>query len=98
VAELKEKNRQIIGAARVIVEPDGKSGEYAVLVGDQWHGQGLGKKLMECIIQIAKDMRLKRIFGFVIASNYKMLRVCEKLGFIQESSDEDMVKMTLPLS
>jgi acetyltransferase len=98
VAELKEKNRQIIGAARLIVEPDGRSGEYAVLLGDQWHGLGLGLKLMEIIIGISRDMRLERIFGFVIANNYKMLRVCDKLGFSTEKSDEDMVKVTLSLS
>ncbi|MFB3887866.1 MAG: bifunctional acetate--CoA ligase family protein/GNAT family N-acetyltransferase [Candidatus Bathyarchaeia archaeon] len=98
VAELKENNRQIIGAIRLILEPDGKSGEYAVLVGDKWHGEGLGKKLMETIIGIARGMRLEKVFGFVVANNYKMLRVCERLGFSKEEYDENTLKVTLPLS
>ncbi len=59
VAELQQGNRQIIGAGRVIAEPDGKSGEFAVLVSDQWQGQGLGSILMDYIISVAKDMRLE---------------------------------------
>ena len=98
VAELQQGSRQIIGAGRVIVEPDGKSGEFAVLVGDQWQGFGLGSRLMDYIVTVAKDMRLERIFGYVMANNYKMLRLCGKKGFSLEPLDEDTVKLSLALS
>jgi acetyltransferase len=98
VAELQQENRQIIGAARLIVEPDGKSGEFAVLVGDQWQGLGLGSKLVDYIAGIAKDMQLEKICGYVIANNYKMIRLCDKKGFKMETLDEDTVKVSLALS
>ena len=98
VAELQDDNRKIIGAGRVIVEPDGKSGEFAVLVGDQWQGLGLGLRLMDYIVTVGKDMRLKRIFGYVLANNHKMLRMCEKKGFGLEPLDEDTVELSLVLS
>jgi len=98
VAELPNVGRKIIGAVRLIVEPDGKSGEFAVLVGDQWQGLGLGSKLIDYIASIAKDMRLEKICGYVIANNYKMIRLCDEKGFKMETLDEDTVKVSLALS
>jgi acetyltransferase len=98
VAELQQGNRQIIGAARLIVELGGKSGEFAVLVGDQWQGLGLGSKLIDYIVSIAKDMRLERIYGYVISNNYRMIGLCDKKGFRMETLDEDTVKASLALS
>ena len=97
VAEIQQSPRKIIGAARVILGPDGKSGEYAVLIGDDWQGLGLGSKLMEQIIEVAKDMRLESIFGYVIANNDKMLEMCSRLGARTQPMDEETVKVTFPL-
>jgi acetyltransferase len=97
VAELKS-NRQIIGAGRVIAEPDGKNGEFAVLVGDEWQGRGLGSMLMDYIISVAKDMHLERVFAYVLPSNCKMLRLSEKKGFKLETLDEETVKASLVIS
>jgi acetyltransferase len=97
VAELQQGQGQIIGAGRVIVEPDGKNGEFAVLVTDQWQRLGLGSLLMDYIIDFAKDMRLERLFAHVLPNNYKMLRLCEKKGFKTETLDEETVKASLPL-
>jgi len=97
VAELQQSNGQIIGAGRVIAEPDGKSGEFAVLVCDPWQGFGLGSLLMDHIISVAKDMRLERIFAHVLSNNYKMIRLSEKKGFKMEMLDEETVKASLNL-
>ncbi|MGF3521479.1 MAG: bifunctional acetate--CoA ligase family protein/GNAT family N-acetyltransferase [Candidatus Bathyarchaeia archaeon] len=96
VAELKD-SKKIIGAGGVIVEPDGKTGEFAVLVGDQWQGCGLGSKLMDGIVNIARELQLEKVFGYVLADNSRMLRLCEKKGFKIESCDEDVAKLTLTL-
>jgi acetyltransferase len=98
VVELQQGDRKIIGAGRVIVEPDGKSGEFAVVVGDEWQGLGLGSRLMDYIVTVARDMRLERVFGYVMANNYKMLRMCAKMAFGLEPLDEDTVKLSLALS
>jgi len=98
VAELQKSNGQIIGAGRVIAEPDGKSGEFAVLVCDPWQSLGLGSMLTDQIITVAKDMRLERIFAHVLSNNYKMLRLSEKKGFKIETLDEETVKASLVLT
>ena len=97
VAELQQEGKKIVGAGRVIVEPDGKTGEFAVLVGDQWQGLGLGSRLMDYIVTVGKDMRLERIWGYVLASNYRMLCMCKKKGFGSEPLDEETVKLSLTL-
>jgi acetyltransferase len=98
VAELFNGDRKIAGAVRLIVELDRKSGEFAVLVGDPWQGLGLGSQLLDHIAGIAKDMHLDKIYGYVLASNYKMINMCSKKGFTSEPFDEDTVKLSLVLS
>jgi acetyltransferase len=96
-AEIQDGSKKIIGAARLIRDPDGKSGEYAVLVGDAWHGIGLGSILMDSLAEVARDWHLERIYGYVIRSNYKMINVCTRKGFKFETLDEDTVKAVLEL-
>ena len=98
VAELQQGGRQIIGAGRVIAEPDGKSGEFAVLVTDEWQRKGLGSILMDYIINVARNMHLESIFAAVLPDNIKMMRLCEKKGFKMETLDEETVKASLALS
>jgi acetyltransferase len=95
VAELQDGNKPIIGAVRLILEPGGKSGEFAVLVGDKLQGLGLGSKLMDLLVEIGHDMRVDKIYGYVSASNYKMLQLCKKKGFKVETFDEETTKASL---
>ncbi len=95
VAELRESSKPIIGAVRLIIEPGGKSGEFAVLVDDKWQGLGLGSKLMDLLVELGKDMRVDKIYGYVSANNYKMLQLCKKKGFKVETLDEETTKASL---
>jgi len=96
-AELQDGSKKIIGVARLILEANCKSGEYAILVGDQWQGLGLGSILMDALVDVARDWHLEKIFGYVIRGNFKMINVCNKKGFKIEPLDEDTVKATLVL-
>jgi acetyltransferase len=98
VAEIQQEKRKIIGAVRLIIEPGRNCGEFAVVVGDQWQGQGLGSKLLDYIIQIGKDVKLETIYGFVIRDNVKMIHLCRKKGFEIEPTEEGIVKAVLKLS
>ncbi len=97
IAELPKKDKQIIGAVRLIVEPDLKNGEFAILVGDQWQGLGLGSKLMDNLFELARDMRVDNIYGYVTVENDKMLRLMEKLGFKTEKIDEETFKVSFAM-
>ena len=99
VAEKKEdKKRRMIGVARIVLEIGRKRGEFAVVVGDEWQGHGLGSKLVDYIIEIGKDMGLETIGGDILSKNLKMIRLCTKKGFKMERVDEETKKATLKLS
>jgi acetyltransferase len=97
VAEKKEDEGKIIGISRLILEPDRERGEFAVVVGDQWQGLGLGSKLVDYIIDIGKDMGLKTIGGDILSRNLKMIHLCTKKGFKMKTADEETTKATLKL-
>ena len=85
VAELKrDRTRRIIGIGRVVMEPDLKKCEIAVLVHDDFQRKGLGHKLSEVLIGIAKEKGLSEIYGLVLTENETMLRLARKLGFTKE--------------
>ena len=98
VAEIREKDRRrIIGISRLIIEPSFRSGEYAVVVHDDFHGKGLGYKLVDVLIGIAQDKGLEEFKGYVQAGNNKMLGVCKRLGFSLETLPDRTCEVRLAL-
>jgi acetyltransferase len=98
VAELQQNKNRIIGVGRVILEPGKNCGEFAVVVGDQWQGRGLGSKLIDYTIEVGKDMGLEIMYGYVSSNNPKMINLCTKKGFELKPLNEEITKATLKLS
>lgn len=71
----------MLGVARIIGDPDGKTGEFAVLVGDDWHGKGIGGNLLEKCLSIAEKQGFESVHGIVLNENRNMLALGKKLGF-----------------
>lgn len=98
VAETKDNDkRRIVGFGMLTTEPSQKSGEYAILIHDDYQGKGLGYKLVDVLIGIAQDKGLKEIFGYVLAKNRKMHNVCKMLGFIVEGMPDGLSRVKLLL-
>ncbi|MCG6945070.1 MAG: bifunctional acetate--CoA ligase family protein/GNAT family N-acetyltransferase [Deltaproteobacteria bacterium] len=86
--EEKASVEKILGAARVIADPDGKKAEFAVMVGDPWQGKGVGAKLLETCLQIAQERGIETVWGIVLRENTQMLALGRKLGFGLSKTDE----------
>ncbi|MDX9819783.1 MAG: GNAT family N-acetyltransferase, partial [Desulfococcus multivorans] len=71
----------MLGVARIIGDPDGKTGEFAVLVGDAWQGRGIGSNLLKKCLSIAEKRGFKTVHGIVLNENRNMLALGKKLGF-----------------
>jgi acetyltransferase len=98
VAELsEEKRRSILGVGRLSVEPDGKAGELAFIIGDQWQGQGLGTKIVDYVLDIAKDMGVETVYAIMLPDNQRALNLTKKMGFKLEYLSDDTVKGVLDL-
>jgi acetyltransferase len=74
-------SERLLGVARIIGDPDGKFGEFAVLVGDPWHGRGIGAMLLKKCLDIAHAKKFETIMGCVLQENKQMLALGRKLGF-----------------
>ena len=83
VAEIKEKGkRRLIGVTRIIITP-GRSdeAEFALVVSDKWHRLGLGSEFIDYTIEVAKDKKLKKIYGVVLKDNTPMISLCREKKF-----------------
>jgi ferredoxin len=60
---------RLLGVARIIGDPDRKTGEFAVLVGDAWQGKGIGSNLLEKCLSIAEKQGFKTVHGIVLKEN-----------------------------
>jgi len=85
----------MLGVARIIGDPDGKTGEFAVLVGDAWQGKGIGSNLLEKCLSIAEKRGFETVHGIVLRENRNMLALGKKLGFEikrdPDSGDNELV-------
>ena len=98
VPELTEKNRKrILGVSRISIEPDGKSGELAFIVGDQWQGFGLGTKLVDYTLEIAKEMAIETVYAIMLPDNNRALNLMKKMGFKIEYLSDGTAKGILDL-
>ncbi len=94
---LNGDRERLIGEARISKLPDQENAEMAVIVGDQWQGQGIGKALLLHCIKIAKELGIRKMWMEILRVNSRMLYRAEKMGFKKVSSDEDSVKVLLEL-
>lgn len=89
---------QMLGAARIIADPDGRKAEFSVLVGDPWQGKGIGAKLLEHLLYIARQRNIEHIWGCVLKENVTMLRLGKKAGFATRfNREEDVYDLTIDL-
>lgn len=91
------EKRRIVGVVRLLIEPGGETGEYAVLVADDFQGKGLGFKLTDLIIGIAEDKGLKSIYAIMLNDNAKMMHMVERLGFKVQRLSSSESRITLEL-
>jgi acetyltransferase len=97
VAIVTEGGRQReIGVGRIISEPDQRGGEFAVVISDQYQGKGLGRKLVDMLIDIAEEKKLESIYGIVLKDNSNMLSLCREMGFTMRP-EEDVYRVELAL-
>jgi acetyltransferase len=80
---------EMVGVSRLIREPDGETGEFAVIVDGRMKGQGLGRHLMERLFAWAREAGIGTIAGQVLADNAPMLAFVRALGFTLRRSEED---------
>jgi acetyltransferase len=87
---------RIVGVSRYVIAPDQQRCEFSLVVAEDMKGKGLGARLMESIMEAARERGLGEIFGLVLRSNAPMLKLMRGMGFEVKRFDEDpdFVKVT----
>jgi acetyltransferase len=85
----KAGEEEEIAVARYVTNPDGKTCEFAVVIADAWQRKGLGRRMLETIIAVARLRGLGVMIGHVLATNESMLGLCVRLGFRISDHPED---------
>lgn len=78
-----------MGVGRYLMNPDGNSVEFALVVADDCHCLGIGTRIMKTLMQTAKSKGMSFFEGEVLVINKPMLSLVKKLGFSIESIADD---------
>ena len=87
--------RRSVGVGRLIAQPGSETAEFAILVADDFQNNGLGLKLLDMLIGIAQEKRLKSIYATVLPNNKKMMSLARKIGMTIERLEPEESKLTL---
>jgi acetyltransferase len=84
VAEKRDAagNSIIAGVSRMNRQEDGSSATLAVIVADDFQGQGLGEALMRRALDAARAEGVRRVIIHFLPENQRMNRLSHKLGFM----------------
>ena len=90
---------ELYGAVHIHADPDGEKAEYSIIVRHDLTRQGLGRLLMEHVIDYARKRGIGTINGDVLRENQPMLALCRELGFEEhvDPDERDIIRVSLPL-
>ncbi|WP_299595148.1 GNAT family N-acetyltransferase [uncultured Microbulbifer sp.] len=87
-----------VGVANFACDPDGHACECAVVVADDWQNVGLGKLLLQELVDAAKADGLDEIYSIESASNSAIDHVARELGFACKADPHDYTTLRYSLS
>jgi acetyltransferase len=81
---------EIIAVARLRNDDDAAGiGEFAIVVSDAWQHAGIGTRLLERLLQVARQAGVHTVTGTTRSSNVAMKRLASSLGFVLAPDPED---------
>ena len=81
--------RELVGEARYVANPDGRSCEFGVVIADEWHKSGIAGLLMEALMRYARTRGFETMEGLVMRENHDMLKFVRALGFEASPAPEE---------
>jgi acetyltransferase len=99
VRHAADGTEQQIAVARYITLPDEETCEFAIVVSDEWQGQGIARRLFGRLIELARERRIKVMTGITLRENSRMIDLSRALGFTTRADrdEPELVRMTLQL-
>lgn len=83
----------VAGGRFVILEDEfSRHGEFALVVGDTWQGQGIGGRILGALVDEARRRDLAYLYGHVLADNARMLAFSARQGFRIEPGENGSLR------
>jgi RimJ/RimL family protein N-acetyltransferase len=96
----RDGEEAIVGVARFVRTPeDPQVAEFAVVIGDDWQGQGIGRELLGRLADAAVTRRVERFVATVLADNLPIQRLAQQAadGPVRRSRDGNTFEMEFAL-
>ena len=95
VTAVKADVQRFVGVGRYVVAPTRPTAELALVIADARQRQGLGRRLLEALLEHAKEAGVDEVEGIVLASNRAMLSLARSLGFSVSAEPGDTTVVRL---
>lgn len=79
------RDDDFVAVGRYAPNADGRTAEFALVVGDAWQGKGLGRRLLERLCNCARAAGYEALYGHILEANHDMLDLARRLGFAEEA-------------
>ncbi len=90
---------EILGVGRLSKLHGLDEAEWAIIISDQWQGNGLGTKLLRLLVEIGRKEKLSRLIAHILSDNTVMQHVSKKAGFqlhFDRAAGECRAELALP--
>jgi RimJ/RimL family protein N-acetyltransferase len=91
----KEENASVVGVGQYIIDEKNHTAEVALVVRDDYQGQGLGRELQAYLTYIAKKSGLLGFTAEVLENNEAALNLLKDMGYEVVSKEGGTYDMKL---
>jgi acetyltransferase len=99
VLEIQDRvtGAELASVVRLAADPDKRQAEFAALVRSDLQRKGVGKLMMEQLIDYARRRGIGELFGDILEDNQRMRALARALGFEVAALGPGVVRATLRL-
>lgn len=94
---LPQGGTETLGVVRTVTDADNSRAEFAIVVRSDLKGSGLGRRLLQKMIDYCRSRGTAQMIGQVLADNVRMHKLVESLGFKRGPSEGDVIEISLAL-
>lgn len=99
IATVEDNGKEIeIGVGRYAANSEADTREMAVTVADEWQKKGLGRQLVDQLIEFAKGQGIKQLYSIDLADNIAMRELARDLGMTVKRDPDDAHQVVYSLS
>ncbi len=88
----------LCGEARAVCDPDNEVAEFAVQVAQPWQGRGLGRALLDRLIEHLRARGTRELMGWCLEGNHGMVNLARATGFGMRRCPDGTLELRLPLA